>query len=205
MRQVLGGTGGDGALGEGELPPNVVSEIPAGVQLVINHHWIHSGDEPMQAQGMLVTEPADTDEELVIVRSFAFAVMNFDVPPGESAEQQADCTFEQDMDFVYVLGHQHEWGTHVTGELLPGGDDGSAQMIFDHDYGPDLVAHPHIYTYPVDDPLTVRAGDALRMHCQWFNDTDAALKWPAEMCVVFGWKIGGDRDAICVNGNWVQQ
>jgi hypothetical protein len=205
MRQVLGGTGGDGAIGDGELPPNVVSEIPAGAQLVLNHHWIHYGEEPVQAQAEIVTEPAQSTDELVIVRSFAFAVMDFNVPPGQAGERGDDCVLEQDMDFLDLLGHQHERGTHVRAERLPGGDESASEMIFDHDYGPDLVAHPDIQTYPVEAPLTVRAGDALRMHCQWFNDTDAALEWPGEMCVLFGWKVGGEQDAICVNGAWVSQ
>jgi hypothetical protein len=179
-----------------------VSEIPAGTQFVLSHHWINTGEETVEAQAELVTEPARGKvEDLVIVRSLAFVVSKFNIAPGQTGEATGDCAFDQDMDLLYVLGHEHEWGTHISAELMP--QAGTARMIFDHDYSPDLVAHPMISTYPLDAPLHIGAGDSLRLSCQWFNDTSSPLTWPLEMCVAFGWKIGGARDAACFNGQWV--
>jgi hypothetical protein len=200
MRQVLGGTGGEGT-GAYVPPPNVVSEVPAGAQFVINHHWIHYGTEPAEVQAMIVTEPAMTDQDLVIARSLAMVVTGFEIAPGESGEQSDECTFEEDVDMLSMLGHEHEWGTHVRAELTRAG--GESEVLLDHDYDPDMVSHPLIVSYEVDAPLRIRTGDTLGMHCQWHNDSDSVLSWPSEMCVLFGWKIGGAGDTICFNGSWI--
>ena len=58
QNQILGG------LGEGQnvsYPANVVSEIPAGAQLMINHHWINTSDEAVEAQAEIMNERATTD------------------------------------------------------------------------------------------------------------------------------------------------
>lgn len=196
--QILGGTGGEGN-GAIELPSNVVSEIPAGAQFIINHHWINVSDEDIDAQAEMITVPPDSDDDLVIARAFTVTTLGFDLPPNEVTEISTTCMLDQDVQLLSVIGHQHSWGTHVKAERIGSNED----VIFDHDYDESMISHPITTNFSVDEPYEIKAGDGLRMNCEWTNTTNSAIGFPREMCVFFGWQIGADADAQCIDGNWL--
>ena len=74
--QILGGTGGEGN-GAIELPGSVVSEVPAGSQFIINHHWINVSDQATEAQAEMITIPPDSEEGLVVARAMVLADVGF--------------------------------------------------------------------------------------------------------------------------------
>ena len=47
------------------------------------------------------------------------------------------------------------------------------------------------------DELWFRAGQTLRTNCEWFNDTDEAIEFPAEMCATYGMLIGAKSPVVC--------
>lgn len=197
LGQILGGTGGEGN-GAIVLPPNVVSEVPAGAQLVINHHWINTGDEAIEAQAEMVTVPPESEDDLVIARAMAIALTDFEIAAGDQAEASIECAFASDTKLLSMIGHQHQWGTHVRAERL--GEE--AEMIFDHDYTPEMISQPITTDFSLEDPFVFAAGESVRMTCNWHNTSDDRITFPREMCVLFGWQIGVDRDTRCVNGTW---
>lgn len=196
--QVLGGTGGEGN-GAIELPPNVVSEIPAGAQLVINHHWINYGQEPARVQAEMITVPPTSHDDLIVARAMAIVATDFEVPVGAAATASVECMFPSEARLVSMIGHQHEWGTHVRAERM----GPSAEVIFDHDYTPEMVSQPLTTDFALEQPFTFAPGDVVRMTCEWQNTSNAPLIFPREMCVLFGWQIGVEKDVQCVNGNWL--
>ncbi len=198
LGQILGGTGGEGN-GAIQLPANVVSEIPAGAQLVINHHWINTSNEAIEAQAEMITIPPEPGQDLVIARSLAVVVTDFSIPAGERGEASGECTLQNDVQLLSMIGHQHQWGTHVRADRLGAAEE----MIFDHDYNPEMISQPITTDFPLDDPFRFAAGDKVRMSCQWENTSDQPLVFPREMCVLFGWQIGADKDATCYNGSWL--
>lgn len=200
-RQILGGSGGETA-DENGLPGNVVSEIPAGVQLVLNHHWINYGEEPMDVQAMLITVPPDSLDDLVIARSMVVLGLGWELLPGVHTEHTVECEFPQDVPAVAVLGHEHELGTWVKAERQT--PDGRVDVLFDHAFLPEYANNPERFYYPLDAPLMFHAGDKLRFTCQWMNDTAERIKFPREMCVLFANTLT-DTDMTCANGNWVAQ
>lgn len=195
LRMVLGGTEESF-----DLPERVVTEVPTGVQLVINHHWINYGDEPARVQAMMVADPPMTDEELVVARSRAVVATDWELSPGEVTTATTDCVYEQDTPVVMTLGHEHQWGTHVRAEVVRA--DGQIDMLFDHPFSPEMESNPRVFYYPVETPLMIRAGDAIRFTCEWMNDTAETVRFPREMCVFFSNTLGGD-DGTCINGKWL--
>jgi hypothetical protein len=196
--QIIGGAGEGSNI---TYPDNVVSEIPAGAQLIINHHWINTSEEPVDVQAEMVTVPPSAAAgDLTVARSFIIQTTTFNVAPHGSAEAAADCKLDHDVQLISALGHEHEWGTHVRGERM--GDDPS--VIFDHDFDPELSLHPKVMYYTLDKPYRFKAGDSVRMACKWNNTTDAPLKFPGEMCVMAAWQIGAEHDSMCFDGTWVQ-
>lgn len=197
LGQVLGGTGGD-SNNAVVLPANVVSAVPAGAQLVINHHWINTDQEAIDVQAEMITVPPESDQDLIIARAMAIVLTDFDVPAGDVGEASVECTFPEGAQLLSMLGHQHEWGTHVRADRMRDGEE----VIFDHDYTPDMVQQPLTVDYPLDEPFQFAAGDTVRMTCNWDNTTDTALTFPREMCVLFGWQVGVDGDTRCIDGTW---
>lgn len=195
---ILGGTGGGRNI-EDPLPANVVTEIPAGAQFVLNHHWINTGSEPAVVQAQMITVPPPPGEELVIARAFTAVFTDFEVAPGSIGDASGECEIMRDTQLVMMVGHEHEWGSHVRAEHM--GD--TERVIFDHEWEPEMVSQPELFSYPMDAPLTFSAGDRVRMTCQWNNTTDQPLTFPTEMCVLFGWQIGADADETCYNGTWL--
>jgi hypothetical protein len=197
--QIIGGTGGEGT-GAIKLPDDIVSEVPAGAQFIINHHWINQSDAEIEAQAEMITVPSHADpSELRIARALSIAVLDFKVMPKEDGEQSGECTFEQDMDMLSMIGHEHQWGTHVKAERMR--DDGS-DVIFDHDYDESMVSHPKTTSYAADAPFQFSKGDRVRMTCNWANTSNMELVFPREMCILFGWRLGGDKDTSCAKGKW---
>jgi len=198
LGQILGGTGGEGN-GAIVLPANVVSEVPAGAQLVINHHWINTGEEAIDAQAEMITVPPESDEDLIIARAMVVAATDFDIAPGAQGEASTECTFPSETQLLSMIGHQHQWGSHVRAERL--GED--AEMIFDHDYTPEMISQPITTDFSLDAPFRFGAGETVRMSCNWDNTSEEALTFPREMCILFGWQIGADEDTRCINGTWL--
>jgi hypothetical protein len=56
-------------------------------------------------------------------------------------------------------------------------------VIFDYDFDPIMAIHPKVDYYTLESPYRFKAGDSVRLACQWDNTTEAALKFPHEMCV----------------------
>jgi hypothetical protein len=198
--QVMGGSGDEGT-GAVKLAPNVVSEIPAGAQFIINHHWINSSDAPIDVQAEMITipPPAGTSN-LLVARSFIVQPNGFSVAPHQAGQDFTDCVLDHDVSLVSILGHEHEWGTHVRAEKM----GSSPAVMFDHDYDPSMVSHPVVQYFPADAPYQLKKGDTVRMSCQWQNTTDQPLTFPGEMCVLSGWQIGFDHDSMCFSGQWVE-
>jgi len=198
--QIIGGVGGEGTSSDAvKLPVNVVSEVPAGAQFIINHHWINTGETEADAQAEMITVHPPAGMELQIARAFSVVVVDFNVPPGQTTEHYKECELQEDMKVLSFLGHQHGAGTHVKAERM--GD--RADVIFDHAFTYDMVSHPKTRSFPIDAPYELKKGDRVRMTCQWQNPGTSPLTFPGEMCVMFGWKLGGDKDAICLGGNWL--
>ena len=92
---IIGGSGKEGT--EVGLTAKVVSELPAGAQLVINHHWINTGDEPAEVQAEMITEPAlDDPKDLIVARPFLVQNTAFEIPAHENLEASVECEIDHD-------------------------------------------------------------------------------------------------------------
>lgn len=198
---IIGGTGKEGFA---DLPANVVSEVPAGAQFMITHHWINTSEAPVEVQAEVVTVPVDSTidvKDLIIARSLVLNATDFVIPPHSPGQGFVECAFDREVKLISALGHAHEWGTHVKVER-----SGSVnEIILDHPYQYEYVVHPRVTYFPVANPYVVHAGDRLRLTCQWMNTEDEALQFPSEMCAFQAWQIGAERDAICISGTWITQ
>ncbi|MCC6999372.1 MAG: hypothetical protein IT370_32470 [Deltaproteobacteria bacterium] len=199
FRQVIGGTGGEGTA-VWEPTPNVAAEIPAGVQLIVQHHWINYTDKPLDAQAVIVTEPAEMRADTVLAGATAVVATNFRIPAMGQFQGVSECEFKQRKRYLMGLPHQHEWGKHVKVELVRAG--GATETIIDTDFEPSMVFEPPVTDFERKGArLTVEPGDKIRLSCDWKNTNAEPLEFPREMCVFFGYSDDGET-AYCTNGEW---
>jgi hypothetical protein len=196
---LLGGSGGQAA-DEQYLPDNVGMEIPAGAQFVINHHWIHYGSETSDAQAMMVARRVPPSDDVILAGMLIMLGFGWEIGPNSAGTYSTDCTYPHDVSFLQSAGHMHEWGTHVSVDVMrkEGGMDSLVDMVWDAEKATGADAFGEIFQ--PEDPFVVHGGDTVRLTCNWNNDTAEALTFPREMCIHVGYTIG--KGAFCANGNW---
>lgn len=202
LRLVLGGAGGDNESAY-DLPGNIATQVPAGAQLVVNHHWINYGEKSEDVQAIIVTVPPDSTDadDVVVARAMALTTIGFSIPPASPGSATIECELEEEATALMMLGHAHERATWVKAERIK--PDGTEEVLFDHAFLPEMALNPKVFVFPVeDDPLKFEVGDKIRMRCDWENDTNEEIKYPTEMCAFFANTIADD-DMTCVGGSWL--
>jgi len=199
LRQMIGGGGGEGTA-TWAPPENVGTIVPRGSQLVLQSHWINTGEQATDVQAMMITEPGQDGPGRIEAGTLTVLDLGFQVPPRAPGSTTTECMFESDFHMLMSIGHEHEWGTHVRAEVTRA--DGKVESLFDRPFSPSDVFDPPINGYTVEQPLVISKGDTLRMSCDWQNTTDEPLGFPREMCVFFGFTMD-PGDARCINGGWM--
>jgi len=167
-----------------DLPDGMANKMKSGERLLVQSHHINYTGEPILVNDridltLLPTEDVDTWAAPLVHTNTDIAVA-----PGEDS-MTVECTFEEDLTFLYLLGHMHEWGTSFS--LDHNKLDGSTERIYEVEVWEPLFRDLAPVTYYEESaPLSVLAGESFTTTCHWYNDTDEVLGFPAEMCVSTG-------------------
>ncbi len=166
------------------VPESVVLRLPAGMQIVVQSHYINPTDEPMVVMDAVELQLVEDDGEAVRADSFAINYLDFEIPTGgEDYTWGHTCTVDAPMEVFSVLGHTHEHGVLLEFEHIPGGEADAARLLYS-ETDPILMREAgsvHVF----ETPLALEAGDQLRLSCTWRNDGDVPLGFPEEMCAAF--------------------
>jgi hypothetical protein len=199
-QMLLGATGGHGAAETPTLPTNYGVELPAGAQLVINHHWINTSDHPVKGQAMMLARRLAAGGDTIMAGTMAMIGLGWQIPASSKFEYQTACKYDSDVPYVMAIGHMHEYGQHVRIDVDRA--DGTTESLIDEVWNADSATTAgggKIFT--LDNPFTINKGDTARLSCDWANGTAAAIEFPREMCVFFGYTIGASH--VCANGSWL--
>ena len=180
------------------VPDGMAVKLDAGQRYVMQAHWLNTGTEPILARDVAVFQFMEPDAVETWAAPLVTNHGDFTLPPGEATSVSFDCTFDDDYSFVYMLGHMHEWGTsmkveQVTGDLVETVYDVAEWEPSFRDQSPVITYNPGDYALP--------AGTTLRTTCNWFNDTDAVIEFPFEMCVSVSLVYPLLTTDICDGGN----
>ncbi len=184
-------TGDDDVTG---MPEGFAFRMDQGAQLVVQSHYVNYTDTDWLVRDwgrLLLTDPATNPTEV------GYMVLNhgtFELPQGEVSEVNVGCTLPgtEDYNFLMWFGHMHDLGTDIT---ISANDE----PIYDLEWSIDFRDLPPITQYPEADPLTMAAGDHVRVNCTFNNVTDHAVGFPEEMCVgvsIF-WPVIDENVIIC--------
>jgi hypothetical protein len=196
-------SGGEGQYGKNEAPGNLVYRVPAGSQIVLNHHYINATTQIRDAQSAMSIFLAEPGAQYVPSGSLAVVNTDLHLPPGPST-LDIHCTMPRDFATWYLIPHMHEWGSRITIERIPATTGAAAQQLFDVAWTPSYTFHPPEIREDPAQPMTFAKGDELHVHCEWNNTKDSQLTFGLEMCVAFSQfvDVEGLGNLACDAGNW---
>jgi hypothetical protein len=201
----LGAIGGEGnSTTGGKIPDGVVFRLPKGQALMANTHFINASQEPFDGQGVVDLRTAPASPTAQVANLFANVGIGFSVPVGQSATYDTSCVFQRDLAFFDVANHMHQYGRKVSSELIHA--DGTREpLVADDPWPAEQMFNFRFASWPLARPKEIHAGDTLHTQCTWNNTAGKTLRFPDEMCVMFGFFLetgGVGAQTVCTDGHW---
>jgi hypothetical protein len=170
-------------LGAYDLPEGyAVTLLPRQPTAVIMHTFNH-GRRTRKTSVRLKVVPADPKRVRHHLEPIDVLNVDFELPPQRETVHEADFVAPFDMNVAMLSSHQHRFGTRVAVYPMV---DGVEQPLVYENYRwrePKLAWQ--------DPPLRLRAGDRLRVRCEWHNRSDETLRFGGsandEMCNLTGY------------------
>lgn len=197
-------SGGPGS-GMVSLPGNLAIKLPAGSQIVVNHHYLNATSQDVaQAQSAINVYYADPSVPHTTSSSMTILNTSMSIPTG-SSKYTIDCTVNQAYSSWEFFPHMHNWGTHITITDTPAAT-GTPKQLVDMDWQPDYAFDfsSVATTNSPSTPFMFNPGDKIHVECDYLNTTGSALTFGNEMCVLNAFTVDsknlGDWD--CNGGTW---
>jgi hypothetical protein len=190
------------------LPEGVAFRLKKGEGVMLNVHYINTGNEPVDGESYLDLELVEPNATRPIAALFLNLNIGFKLPPNAETDSVADCVAKSDVNVIMMSNHMHEWGSHATTQVTRG-DTGVVDVLRDDPtWNGDMVNNPTFATWTAEEPYVLHAGDTIRTSCSWRNTTADELSFPREMCISAGFALAsGDapKAPACFAGNWIDQ
>jgi hypothetical protein len=186
------------------FPGDLAAQIPAGAQIVVNHHYLNAGGttvaQAQSATNIYLADPNQphTPSNLLIAQDDTMTI-----PPGASTVT-VDCTIDQQYTVWAELPHMHNLGQHIRITQTPAAS-GTPQTLFDMDWDSSLTFDPSIVKqFPLSTPAILQPGDKIHIACDYMNNTGANVTFGTEMCLLAAFTVDptdvGAR--MCNRGQW---
>jgi hypothetical protein len=196
------GSGGEGQVGKNEAPGNLVFRVPAGAQIVLNHHYINATTQVRDAQSAMNIWVADPGPTYRVSGSMAFTDTSLRIPTGVSS-MDIHCMMPADYKTWLFIPHMHAYGTRIT--ITHDSPAAATETLFDvQQWSPSYTFHPPEIRKDPDAPMVLKKGDGLNVHCEWDNTTANPMTFGIEMCVAFSQFVDDDLsgNVVCDGGHW---
>jgi Copper type II ascorbate-dependent monooxygenase, C-terminal domain len=180
-----------------ELPKGYAVQVPANAEIVWQSHYINASTSEITTHDTIQIQTVPLDPAPVLVGTYAFTELNFDVPAGQMGSTSIDCAVPFDMTGFTLMGHMHQWGQRITIQDGPTVDN--MQLLYDiDDWQPAYQNTPPYDQWPFDAPFEIHGGDNLRLSCTWDNTQGTTdLTFPTEMCAGVFWFFPATQSPIC--------
>lgn len=178
-------TGGNQEVVGIDMPEGTATKLRSGQRYVLQSHYVNTGEQQILVNDVSVSATIPVDEVEIWAAPVVMNHQQFELPPGEETTISFDCLFTPQYNFLYLAGHMHEWGKHITLERVV--DDVVVETLYDTEWDPSYRDLPPLVDYGAGYALPENT--TLRTTCTWLNDTDETLTFPGEMCdhVAMAW------------------
>lgn len=150
-------------------PDGFAIKLAAKQPLNVSYHYLNAGKSPISGEIVVRVHTLPRDAAAPMPLGY-FWLMNFDLtlPPRAITAATMTCRLTRDVTIHDVMSHTHALGRGVRAEVLGGAHDGL--VIYN---STDWENAP---TLPLVPALTLEAGDAIRVTCNYQNTTDITVK-----------------------------
>lgn len=179
----IGGTAVEFSVGDHDaelgLPDGMAVRLPEGQRVILQSHYVNTSPDDILVADAVNVGLVPEDEVETWVGAFVHTNTTFSLPPGESTTITVECTWEDELNLLFLTGHLHEWGSAIKVEHIRGD---VTETVYDVPAWDPLYRDAPPYNVYDEGEYTVQPGDVFRTTCTWFNDLDQALDFPSEMC-----------------------
>jgi hypothetical protein len=201
---VASGGGNIGTLNTVTFPGNLAAKLPAGAQIVVNHHYLNaSAKNVSQAQSAVNVLYADPTKPHTPTNVMSVLDSSLTVPTGAST-YKVDCTIDQKYSAYLEIPHAHNMATHVLVTNTPAAG-GEPKTLFNMDWNPDFAFNQSIATeQPLSAPMDFMPGDKIHMECDFLNTSGMTATFGTEMCLFVAFTINpvNGEGRQCDRGEW---
>ena len=193
---VVGSTFEDN-VGELWLPEGMATKLKGGTRLVLQSHYVNAITTDILVQDAVNLGYMPVDEVQTWAAAFAQTTLDLVVPPLGDATYDIDCTWEDDVNLLFLAGHMHEQGSTMWVDHHRSGGD--PERVYEVEtWDPYFRDVPPVNEYGVDT-FAVAAGDRFVTHCEWNNQLDHEMLFPEEMCAIYGMAYPSTIPLICTD------
>jgi hypothetical protein len=171
--------GGQGdAEGVVQLPEGVVAQIPAGLQVLHELHYVNFTADPVRLYSRVNAYTIPEDQVVSGIWGGQARDEHIEIPTGEGHTEWTRCVFNEDVDVLFLASHTHKHATRY--DVRPFDGTATGEVIYTNDdwHNPKLTQF--------DPPLHINAGSGFEFTCTYRNDTDAPIRYGMtaedEMC-----------------------
>jgi hypothetical protein len=175
------------------FPAGVGFRVKAHQQYVMETHYINTSAAPLTVSSGLTAHYGKPGEVTTRAATYFFGTMNIDLAPNAALTRSVDCAPPEPLALQTMFGHEHRRGTGVAVDLL-GAGAASPQRI----YETKQWDGPPIKTFAGGQKLGM--ADAIRVTCDWQNESPDRLRYPHEMCFAIGYFWPADAGIVCTSG-----
>jgi hypothetical protein len=199
VARLMGGIGGEGGANV-NLPPGVVFRVKKGSYILVQTHYLNVLESPIVGRTVLDIKMEPVDASRTVASMMSNTSLSVDLAPHKQTVMDVYCNVQKDLRFIQVSNHMHDYGkTSVTDWVDP---QGMKHVLKDDvTWSGDLALNPNFTKFPADTPQMVPKGSMIHTQCTWNNTTENEIKFPAEMCVFFGF-IYSETDIYCTDNKW---
>ncbi len=160
------------------LPEGVAAELPAGIQVLQEVHFVNTTDADIALYSYLNAYTIPEEDVVSGIWGGSVRDETISLPPQAETTEWSRCVMNEDVQVQFLASHTHAMATEFTIAPFDGVTTGDIFYRNDDWHDPRIEQ----FTTPIDVP----AGQGFEFACTWMNDTDAEVNYGLlstdEMC-----------------------
>jgi hypothetical protein len=175
---IFGGQGD--ADGEINLPEGVVANLPVGIDIIHEVHYVNYASEDVELYSRVNAWTIPQNQVTDGIWGGSVRDYNIEIPPQSEHVEWTRCLMNEDVDVLFLASHMHKTGFHYTIAPFDGTTVGEVMYTNDDWHSPKVVQF--------DTPMRVEKGKGFEFACHYRNETDAPIRYGLtaddEMCTM---------------------
>ena len=165
------------------FPAGTALRLPPDTGLDLDSHFVNPTDADIAGEVYINLHTVDPTEVEREVEIFSLSNGDISLPPNQVTTLTREWVFDERRHVFQMFSHAHEHMVEFRAEVI-GGENDSELVYVSYDW-----EHPPILR--LDEPLTLEAGQGLRISATYDNSTDRELRYGLlsedEMMIFYGY------------------